>query len=101
VGQLYARTATAYHAKDVAAFRKSSQEYLELVHDIDELLATNDEFLLGAWIKDAQQWGRTDAERARLGWNARRVLTRWGNNSELRDYAWKEWSGMLSGPQRH
>jgi alpha-N-acetylglucosaminidase len=96
-GQLYARTMVAYDAKDLAAYRKSSQEFLELIRDIDELLASNDEFLLGAWLEDARRWGRTDAERARLEWNARRVLTLWGKTPALRDYAWKEWSGMLSG----
>ena len=96
-GQLYARTVAAYNAKDVAGYRKSSQEFLQLIYDIDELLATNDEFLLGTWIEDAKRWGQTDAERARLEWNARRVLTLWGKTPALRDYAWKEWSGMLSG----
>ncbi len=96
-GKLYARAAAAYNAKDVAAHGKSSQEFLQLIYDLDELLATNDEFLLGAWISDAQRWGQTDAERARLEWNARRVLTLWGRTPALRDYAWKEWSGMLSG----
>ena len=96
-GQLYARTMAAYKAKDTAAFWKSSQEFLQLIYDIDELAATNGQFLLGTWIEDAKRWGQTDAERARLEWNARRVLTLWGRTPALRDYAWKEWSGMLSG----
>jgi alpha-N-acetylglucosaminidase len=96
-GQIYAKTMAAYNAKDIVAYRKSSQEFLQLIRDLDELLATNDEFLLGAWIEDARRWGRTDAERARLEWNARRVLTLWGKSPALRDYAGKEWSGMLSG----
>ena len=36
-GQLYARTMAAYKAKDTAAFWKSSQEFLQLIYDIDEL----------------------------------------------------------------
>ena len=96
-GHIYAKTEAAYEAKDVAAYRKSSREFLQLIDDLDELLATNDEFLLGAWLEDARRWGQTDAERARLEWNARRVLTLWGKSPALRDYAWKEWSGMLSG----
>jgi len=87
----------AYKAKDAGAYRESSRAFLQLIDDIDELLATNEEFLLGAWIEDAKRWGQTDAERARLEWNARRVLTLWGKTPALRDYAWKEWSGMLSG----
>ncbi|MGA2031129.1 MAG: alpha-N-acetylglucosaminidase [Thermoguttaceae bacterium] len=96
-GQLYARTTAAYSARDAAAYRKASGEFLQLIRDLDDLLATNDEFLLGAWIEDARRWGQTDQERARLEWNARRVLTLWGKTPALRDYAWKEWSGMLSG----
>ena len=99
--QLYANTMAAYNAKDAAAYRKSSREFLQLIDDIDELLATDGEFLLGTWLEDAKRWGQTDAERARLEWNARRVLTLWGKTPArdcgLRDYAWKEWSGMLSG----
>ena len=30
-------------------------------------------------------------------WNARRVLTLWGTGKSIRDYARKEWSGMISG----
>jgi alpha-N-acetylglucosaminidase len=97
--QLYAKTQADYDAKDLAAYRTSSQEFLQLIHDLDELLATDNEFLLGPWLEDAKRWGQTDAERARLEWNARRVLTLWGTGRTppLRDYAWKEWSGMLSG----
>ncbi len=34
---------------------------------------------------------------ARLQWNAHRILTLWGTGTALRDYAWKEWSGLLTG----
>ena len=70
---------------------------MRLVHDLDELLATSDQFLLGRWLEDAKRWGATEEERARLEWNARRVLTLWGDGTALRDYAWKEWSGLLAG----
>jgi alpha-N-acetylglucosaminidase len=95
--RLFARSMTAYRAKDAAAYRKASQEFLQLIHDVDDLLASNAEFLTGTWIADAARWGQTDAERARLEWNARRVLTLWGKTTALRDYAWKEWSGLLTG----
>src|SRR5690606_16532080 len=77
--------------------RLAADSYLELVQDIDRLLSTRKEFLLGKWIQDATRWGDNDAERNRLEWNARRIVTRWGNGTRLRDYAWKEWSGMLTG----
>jgi alpha-N-acetylglucosaminidase len=95
--QLYEQTMAYYRDKEAAAYRDGSQHFLELIRDLDELLASSDEFLLGRWLEDAKRWGQTDAERARLEWNARRVLTLWGTGAALRDYAWKEWAGLLSG----
>ena len=94
---LYEKVSAAYEAKDAAAYRRTSNEFLELLHDLDELLATSDQFLLGQWLEDAKRWGATRAERARMEWNARRVITLWGNGDKLRDYAWKEWSGLING----
>jgi hypothetical protein len=32
-----------------------------------------------------------------LEWNARRVLTVWGDQTQIRDYSRRQWSGMLTG----
>jgi alpha-N-acetylglucosaminidase len=87
----------ALQTKDVSAFRSASEQFLDLIRDMDRLLATRAEFLLGRWLEDARRWGSTDAERSRFEWNARRVLTMWGQGSSLDDYARKEWSGMVGG----
>jgi alpha-N-acetylglucosaminidase len=81
--------------KDAKMFDESSRQFLDLIRDLDELLATRREFLLGGWLEDAKRWGTIDAERARFEWNARRVLTQWGQTGALDDYARKEWAGML------
>ena len=87
----------AHQAKDAGRFTQASGRFLQLIRDLDELLATRREFLLGRWLEDAKRWGTTDAERARFEWNARRVLTLWGQGRAIDDYARKEWSGMLRG----
>lgn len=94
---LHREASDAYAAKDAHAFEAASRRFLELILELDELLGTRREFLLGRWLEDAKRWGATDAERARLEWNARRVLTLWGEGRSIDDYARKEWSGMLSG----
>lgn len=99
--RLRADVARAYEAKDRERFKKSNERFLELLTDLDELLATREEFLLGRWIEDARSWGETDAERARLEWNARRVLTLWGSGHAIRDYARKQWSGMVGSYYHH
>jgi alpha-N-acetylglucosaminidase len=96
-GGLYTKAMAAFQVKDAAGFRQASADFLQLIRDLDELLATNEEFLLGRWIEESKRWGATDAERARLEWNARNIITRWGPGPALPDYAWKEWSGLLTG----
>jgi alpha-N-acetylglucosaminidase len=94
---LLREVAAAYQAKDVPAFKMASRRFLQLIRDLDELLGTRREFLLGRWLEDAKRWGSTPGARARLEWNARRVLTLWGESPRIDDYACKQWSGMLSG----
>ena len=86
-GTLYQRAMEAYRAKDSVLFQRASSDFLQLIRDLDELLASSDQFLLGTWLENAKRWGSTSAERARMEWNARRILTAWGNNTIIRDYA--------------
>jgi alpha-N-acetylglucosaminidase len=94
---LQRKVVEAQRSGDLAALTEATQEFLGLIRDLDQLLATRREFLLGRTLADARRWGTTDAERARYEWNARRVLTLWGTGPAIRDYACKEWSGMLNG----
>ncbi|MCL5280784.1 MAG: family 20 glycosylhydrolase [Planctomycetes bacterium] len=94
---LHSAIVQARQAKDASACRRASEQFVDLIRDMDRLLATRAEFLLGRWLEDAKRWGATDTERSRFEWNARRVLTMWGQTSSLDDYARKEWSGMVGG----
>lgn len=94
---LHGELVRAYQAKDKAAFEQSSGRFLRLIMEIDDLLATRKEFLLGRNLANACRWGETDTERAKMEWNARRVLTLWGEGPAIDDYACKDWSGMYSG----
>ncbi len=87
----------AYQAKNAAAFDLARQQFLTLMLDLDRLLATRPEFLLGRWLEDAKRWGDTPEEQHRMEWNARRVLTLWGDGPEIDDYACKQWAGLISG----
>lgn len=88
--------ADAYQMKNAQDFQEASKDFLQLMRDLDELLATRKEFLLGDCLENAKRWGKTDKEKTLLEWNARRVLTLWGT-TKINDYARKEWSGMISG----
>ncbi|NQV36174.1 MAG: alpha-N-acetylglucosaminidase, partial [Phycisphaeraceae bacterium] len=95
--QLHHDIATAFQAKDVQGFKQASEKFFTLIRDLDELLATRKEFLLGCWLEDAKRWGTNQDEQKILQWNARRVLTLWGQGPQIDDYARKLWSGLITG----
>lgn len=80
-------------------FKDNSEKFLTLIMLQDSLLATRPEFKVGPWIEYARNAGTNDAEKDLYEWNARVQVTTWGNRTGaeagLRDYAHKEWSGML------
>jgi len=93
---LHNKIIKAYREKDEATFKTASDEFLQLILDIDELVGTREEFLLGKNLEDAKSWGTSPHEKKILEWNARRILTLWGE-TRLNGYARKEWSGLLFG----
>ncbi len=94
----YTRAIKAYQNKDRTQLASTSREFLQLLSDLDKALATRTEFLLGRWLEDAKRWGNNGQEKRTYEWNARNVITLWGDaKSRLHDYAKKEWSGLISG----
>ena len=96
----YQHTIADYKAFDLEAFKKDSQRFLEMLLLQDGLLGTRREFRLGHWTQAAINCGETPAEKSLYEWNARVQITTWGNRycadtGGLRDYAHKEWQGLL------
>ena len=88
---------TAFKTKDTAAFKRYSRQFLQLISDMDALLATRKDFLLGPWIADARSRGNPAGEKALYERNARNLITLWGDaNSPLHEYANRQWSGLLN-----
>ncbi|WP_211220720.1 alpha-N-acetylglucosaminidase [Dyadobacter beijingensis] len=88
---------TAYKSGDRAAFLSHSKAFIQLMTDMDMLLATRKDFMLGPWIADARKWGTTEQEKALYEQNARDLITLWGDaDSPLHEYSNRQWSGLLS-----
>ncbi len=96
----------AYTQGDKATYRQRRDAYLQLILDLDELLSTNSNFMLGRWTQLArgiadEAEGTTEADRQWLElYNARTIITTWGDRAQaegggLRDYSYREWAGML------
>lgn len=95
---LQQKAASRYQAGDVEGFKAASEEFLGLIDDMDKLLGTRSEFLLGRWLDDARSIGHTDQEKDLYEHNARNQITLWGNRDcRIRDYACKHWNGMMAG----
>lgn len=90
--------AEAYHQKNRSLFQEKTNHFLELIDDMDQLLATRKDFLLGRWLNDARRLGTTPQEKDLYEMNARDLITLWtGQDCTIHEYACKEWSGMLKG----
>ena len=90
----------AYKAGEKELFAAASQRFLKLILLQHKLLASRPEFKVGTWIEKARNLGTTPEEKDLYEWNARVQVTTWGNRvaadkGGLRDYAHKEWNGLL------
>lgn len=90
----------AYKADDKDLFTRSSKKFLHLIELQDKLLATRPEFTTRKWIETSRALGKTPEEKKLYEWNARVQISTWGNRvaaeqGQLRDYAHKEWNGIL------
>lgn len=87
----------AYKKKELDSFRKYSQQFIVLIEDMDRLLATRKEFLLGPWIANARSWGNDENEKSLYEKNAKDLITLWGDKDcPLNEYACRQWSGLLN-----
>ena len=87
----------SYKSKNTAQFKVDSEAFLTLISDMDALLATRKDFMLGPWISSARSWGTTPQEKALYEQNARDLVTLWGDaNSPLHEYSNRQWSGLLN-----
>ena len=93
---LHERMVLAFQKKDKERFMEYSGKFLNIIKDEDRLLSTRKEFMLGTWLAEAEKAGGTPEEKRRFVTNAKRLITTWTDtDSDLHDYANKEWSGLL------
>ncbi|MDF0543792.1 alpha-N-acetylglucosaminidase TIM-barrel domain-containing protein [Sphingobium sp. H39-3-25] len=89
-------TLAAYRDGRLAEGDRSRAEMAHLARGIDRL-AGNQQETLGSWIADARAYGDTPAEKARFEEEAKAVVTLWGGEGHLSDYASRAWQGLYAG----
>ncbi|XP_023004465.1 alpha-N-acetylglucosaminidase [Cucurbita maxima] len=98
----YLKAVSSFRRKNVAALNHHSKRFVQLIRDIDRLLASDSNFLVGTWLESAKKLATNPSEMKQYEWNARTQVTMWYDNTEvnqskLHDYANKYWSGLLEG----
>ncbi|XP_039259362.2 alpha-N-acetylglucosaminidase-like [Styela clava] len=86
---------TAFNNKDEAGVNHAAHILLDVIDYMDEILTTEQHFLMGKWVEDARNMGTNDAEKDLYEYNARNQVTLWGPAGEIHDYASKEWGSLM------
>jgi alpha-N-acetylglucosaminidase len=88
----------AYESKDKAAFASLTKEWMRDMKLQNDLLQTSPFFLLGKWLSFVPPWASSPAELDRLNYDARSILTTWGDRKAsefgLHEYGNRDWAGM-------
>ena len=85
---------TAYKDKKLEELKKSGEKLLTLIEDADTLLASDRIYLLGRWINNATNIAPNEKYKKLFKFNARNLLTLWGPDGNINDYARKSWAGL-------
>ncbi|MCC8016811.1 MAG: alpha-N-acetylglucosaminidase [Clostridiales bacterium] len=90
---------SVYLKRDLKKTKEIAAAQLEILLDIDKLLSHRSEMCFSGWICDAHNLASDDEEKKYFDFNARTLVTLWGDiNSDLPqiyDYSWREWSGLI------
>ncbi|KIL58955.1 glycoside hydrolase family 89 protein [Amanita muscaria Koide BX008] len=100
---LYQNLVSAYTNQTLHgdALSESGRTLLELLSAIDEVLLTNEHFLLSSWLADARSSADCSCDHDPANadffeYNARNQITLWGPSGQINDYASKSWAGLVS-----
>ena len=77
--------------KSLLVLHENALVFLDILEDLDRILATNENFLLGPWLQSAKDLATSDSERKLYEFNARNQITLWGPDGQIMDYGgWRE-----------
>jgi len=96
---LLPRIKAAFEARDAAQFERLTRRWLHYMDLQEQLLQTHPDFMVGTWLNHVQSWSSNPDELRRLNFDARSLLTTWGDRhaseeANLHDYGNKDWSGL-------
>ncbi|NDV64133.1 alpha-N-acetylglucosaminidase [Bacteroides sp. 224] len=94
--EAYYHLVDAFNGKDKKQFEYWSERFLQLIRDQDELLSTHERFFVARWLDMARAKSKRPDLQNLYEHNARMLIGTWTEGrTPVRDYAHKEWGGML------
>lgn len=89
------RFTESYKKGDLENVVSLAGEMRELLYDIDALASCHPQFSLVSWLDDASAWASSPEEEPYYRRNARRIISTWGSECNIRDYGVRQWSGFV------
>ena len=95
--QRYKDSMKAYYKNDSVAFTNHTTSFMNIIEDLEDLLASNSHFMLGPWLEKAKSAASANDTVAMKGneFMARNLITLWGPEGNILDYARRTWSGLV------
>ena len=85
---------SAYNNKNLSELQTSGEKLLTFIEDADKLLSSDKIYLLGRWINGAIKIAPNSKYQKLFEFNARNLITLWGPDGNINDYAEKSWGGL-------
>lgn len=95
VDVLYIQIIDSFRKKDLKNLEQLTNQFEDLLLDLDSILKTSEQFLLGRWLESAKGLATNKLEAQNYEFNARNQITLWGPTGEIVDYAVKQWAGLV------
>lgn len=92
---LYKKLIAAYEHQNVTLLQEYASQFEEILTDLDRILSTHKNFLLGSWLDSSKALATNAVEEQVYEFNARNQITIWGPSGQIVDYANKQWAGIV------
>ena len=88
----------AYDAHDRSVFDQRVDQWMHSMALEDQLLSTNEYFLLGRWLSYVPAWAQNPSDLEKIEYDAHSILTTWGDrkaSESLHEYGNRDWAGLV------
>ncbi|MCL2744556.1 MAG: alpha-N-acetylglucosaminidase [Planctomycetaceae bacterium] len=99
--ELYPKVIAAHQQGNQKEFGILAEQFLELFDEMEMVLSTRKEFMVGPWIETHRNWGQNEKEKRYFEKAAKTFITVLGGKpfsetGKLHDYSYRAWSGIMT-----